>query len=744
MRKQGTLKRQIRRGLLANSMRNVEERHLSSLESPRFETSDLTFRKKLYNILRRFTKHFLRTFVKRFHYRHIAVHGLPAQEWRCHESVLLDFFCGEVLGFEILSISLHANRDQRHTFNSVNCFAMKRFTTLLIAAFYAFVGFSEELVQLPEGVEPEVWTLEGYFRTLSQTLYVQYEISVAFDGNDVYIQGLSYYFEDSWIVGNLDPETNRITFPTGQYVGEDGDGPEYLLGGDGYDGTFTVITDIFFQYDPEVPMLELKNIVYENAMPSEVLFYGIWLDVILYAGKPIVTEPVAVPDNLETEAYVITAKVQPIEYNEWNDHICQMQVGFDGRDVYFKGLTYETSDFWAKGTMSSDGETVTIPANQYLGSTTVPAGQNLTYTFDYFITAVDNETGKFADIVFYYDPNNFTFTSKQEIFLNRNKLKLDYERILKDVTITKVVERAAIPADPEVTACNLTGGFNTCVIIKIPPVDTKGIPLFTDKLFYTIWYELDGNVHQFTVLADEYEFVDTDMTEIPYDYYDDYDFYIYGESGEKQLYLYSADTDISSWTKVGVQSIYYGEGERHESNIVWKVNPLIGLPITVGNAKYATYVAPEDADFIGSGLTAYTATCNGRYIQLTPVTSVPAGTAVVVKAKAADTYYAAKTTGAVLNAENALIAATADIVADGSQYILANDELGIGFYQTTPGSTIAAGKGYLVMDTTVKPFYPFGDDDATGIASPLGKMEEKPVIYNLAGQRDLGDVPASY
>ena len=332
-------------------------------------------------------------------------------------------------------------------------------------------------------------------------------------------------------------------------------------------------------------------------------------------------------------------------------------------------------------------------------------------------------------------PNNFTFTSKQEIFINGSKLKLDYYEIFKDVTITKVVEKAAIPVNPEVTECGLTENF-PYIYIRIPAEDTKGFPLFTDKLFYTIWYELDGNAHQFTIHADDYEFVDEDMTEIPYDYSDDCDI-IVDFNGWRLIYLNPTDADFSSWTKVGVQSIYYGEGERHESNIVWKVNPDIGLPITVGNAKYATYVASDDADFIGSGLTAYTATCNGRYILLTPVTSVPAGTAVVVKAKAADTYYAAKTTGAVLNAENALIAATADIVADGSQYILANDELGIGFYQATPGSTIAAGKGYLVIDATVKPFYPFGDDDddATGIASPLGKMEEKPVIYNLAGQR---------
>ena len=62
----------------------------------------------------------------------------------------------------------------------------------------------------------------------------------------------------------------------------------------------------------------------------------------------------------------------------------QVQVGFDGNDVYFSGLNSDCDDYWMKGTLSEDGKTVTIPASQYMGGFTI-----WSWTFDYFITAKD-------------------------------------------------------------------------------------------------------------------------------------------------------------------------------------------------------------------------------------------------------------------------------------------------------------------------------------------------------------------
>jgi hypothetical protein len=157
----------------------------------------------------------------------------------------------------------------------------------------------------------------------------------------------------------------------------------------------------------------------------------------------------------------------------------------------------------------------------------------------------------------------------------------------------------------------------------------------------------------------------------------------------------------------------------------------VGAKVTVSDAGYATFVAPCDVDFNGSAATANAATFDGTYVQLAPVTTVPAGTAVVVKAEEG-TYTVPATTNAVLGATNELVAATADVATDGTQYILANANEGVGFYKAT--GTIAAGKGYLVIGAPVKGFYGFDADDATGIKGIDFAGENAPV-YNLAGQR---------
>ena len=160
----------------------------------------------------------------------------------------------------------------------------------------------------------------------------------------------------------------------------------------------------------------------------------------------------------------------------------------------------------------------------------------------------------------------------------------------------------------------------------------------------------------------------------------------------------------------------------------------LGATFEVTDAGYATFVAPVDVDFTGADVVANAATFDGTYVQLAPVTTVPAGTAVVVKAEEG-TYTVPKTTDAVLGATNELIAATADVVTNGSQYILAEKDDKVGFHKAIAGTTIAAGKGYMVFgETGVKEFYPFADEDPTGIESVEFAGENAP-IYNLAGQR---------
>lgn len=161
----------------------------------------------------------------------------------------------------------------------------------------------------------------------------------------------------------------------------------------------------------------------------------------------------------------------------------------------------------------------------------------------------------------------------------------------------------------------------------------------------------------------------------------------------------------------------------------------------MGSNGYATYV-PEVKDidmsgFASDGLAAYTVSFAPEgWANLTKVTKIPVGSAVVMKGNAGS-YKLPYTTGAAALTGNELKAATANVTADGTQYILANGAQGVGFYKATTGSTITAGKGYLVIsgEAGVKGFYGFEFNDATGINDVNVDLNTNSSIYNIAGQR---------
>ena len=162
--------------------------------------------------------------------------------------------------------------------------------------------------------------------------------------------------------------------------------------------------------------------------------------------------------------------------------------------------------------------------------------------------------------------------------------------------------------------------------------------------------------------------------------------------------------------------------------------------VTVTEAGYATMVAESNllvpADVEG----VYAVQVSGNYAQLIQVDAVPAGAAVIVKANEGSYSFAYTTDEVDAIRVNDLVGAKEDVVADGSQFVLANGAKGIGFYKVVTGSTIAAGKAYLVVTSGVKAFYGF-EDDATGIEDVKDSKDlkdlndSKDAIYNLAGQR---------
>ena len=161
----------------------------------------------------------------------------------------------------------------------------------------------------------------------------------------------------------------------------------------------------------------------------------------------------------------------------------------------------------------------------------------------------------------------------------------------------------------------------------------------------------------------------------------------------------------------------------------------------VSSTGYATLVAGTDVDFSASGIEAFAVTASDieeGLVRLTPVAEAKAGEALIVKADEGSYILQAPAAAPAALEGNLLKPALSEVVADGTQYVLADGAKGIGFYQAAAGTAIAAGKGYLeIAGATVKAFL-FDGGTATSIGEELRMKDEESyegVFYNLAGQR---------
>ena len=155
--------------------------------------------------------------------------------------------------------------------------------------------------------------------------------------------------------------------------------------------------------------------------------------------------------------------------------------------------------------------------------------------------------------------------------------------------------------------------------------------------------------------------------------------------------------------------------------------------IAVGETGYATYIAPVKITEFPEGITACAVTSVDAVAHLSEVAQMQTGEAIVVKAEKGTYCFNG---GEDAESANSVLqgSLSQDITADGSQYILANGDNGIGFYPATPRSTIKAGKAYLSITAGAKAFYGFDTETAINTIE-TDEAHSAAGIYNMAGQR---------
>ena len=368
------------------------------------------------------------------------------------------------------------------------------------------------------------------------------KVYVGFDGKDVYIQNLVSQVPDAWIKGTMNDDFTQVTFPCGQYVGvcEAEATPVYILGlAEDEDAD---LGDIIFNYDKTNNTFESQTYLIINARKDEVYFYDYFQPGL------VIEEPtgysatlVEVPEDLKTEVYLFVGT----DIYEEEEVIKEVNVGFYGEnEVYIQGLSDYVEDAWVKGELN-DG-TLSIPG--------------------WLLGEYDSMYG-FLDIVlipatFKYDKDSDTFTTdafasfSEEMDSNMD----EYE----NVVITKVVDKPAMPKQPEITEF-IEADYGNSIKMEISAKDTDEKPLIPSKLSYQLFIDIEKEVSELTFTPDYYEFLDEEMTVVPYDFTDYYDFAKHG----KQVYLNQPEQE--NWNKIGVKCIYMGGGETNSTEISWYV-----------------------------------------------------------------------------------------------------------------------------------------------------------------------------
>ena len=187
---------------------------------------------------------------------------------------------------------------------------------------------------------------------------------------------------------------------------------------------------------------------------------------------------------------------------------------------------------------------------------------------------------------------------------------------------------------------------------------------------------------------------------------------------------------------------------------------------TMGANGYTTFASAYNLDLtdLPEGMNAYTATLTGTILSFNAAeVAVPAGTGLLLKGDAGESYDIPVTSSADAVADNALTGVTeaTDLQSDAEDnYIFvmkkatsASDALHFSPLSTESAVTVPAGKAYVSVPATAfsdgsRALTISFDGETTGISSTLlndkGQMTNDKVVYNLNGQRVMQPAKGLY
>lgn len=234
---------------------------------------------------------------------------------------------------------------------------------------YSWRGFGEYDIKLttrepcngvtpPDGAAINKWVFEDEFEKAF--------VDVAFDGDDIYIQGLDRGIDRWWVKGWVKGHISdgKVTIPSGSYIGinEAVAYYSYLWGAQieyGYDDegneimTGSPLDEVVFDYDAEAQKLTLRNGYATCSMPEDFYVLTFYEGVTVFNQHRNVDTPPAPPYDLD---------VQP-----WDDYLEAGLLGFRIPNVDIDGGLLDTDRLYYRIYFNGELFTFTPSAYSHLG-----------------------------------------------------------------------------------------------------------------------------------------------------------------------------------------------------------------------------------------------------------------------------------------------------------------------------------------------------------------------------------------
>ena len=587
-------------------------------------------------------------------------------------------------------------------------------------------------------------------------------VQVGIGTNEVFVQGLCEDLPETWIKGTLDPATNKVTFPTGQYFGTytfwfwDFD---YFFAGYGTNG----FEDVVMDYDAEAKTLTMES-------PDYIFINPYWLLVD--------------PNLALTDVQMNEIPLHEITFAAADDISIQngkaavtvdgkaATVSAEGKLTVLEGavVNIKAAKDYRFVSMTSTEATVTLADDLFSASFVVP-------TTDATINYQIREMG--GDII---------FATEGEYTIQDGLASV----LVDDADVTKNIDENGLLID---NAEGATVTINAAQGYKLASVEASYKPKATGSK-PTINYTLtdsygdgwNGNsisiVNASTGIPYEVLTLETGSTVsgtvelepgktynfvwVKGSYPGECSFTITDANGDEIVSAASGtglDGIIATYTASGTASATVGvdvalakKGNtasfimpgRGQVNVTYVIERL-GCPIEVPADAYITYYTDKDILIYDTDCELMTVTgLNGNEVAVTPLNVVAANTPMLIHNSGAEKELwivpAEETADAPAADEVTVLPAfkgtlTGEIFSDADMaakdyYVFTNNN----FVWVRSAGSIVANKCWLEFEKDASPKVPslaigFGGGETTGINTVNGKMESDGQYYDLNGRK---------